>query len=179
MDEPNRRARRIGRPPRVLDLIRRLASRSISVLVISHNLNDVFAVADRIAGPPPRSPGQQRAGPRTMDTQSTVELITTGHAERRRRRLRDRRHQRQQRPRRGEIMTTNAQDPLPPPEPPDEAEDAAATVKADPGRLGGIPMPEALPDSTFGQYATAMGQAHPATARAACYPSSPGSSSSW
>jgi D-xylose transport system permease protein len=40
-------------------------------------------------------------------------------------------------------------------EPPDEAEDAAATVKADPGRLGGIPMPEALPDSTFGQYATA------------------------
>jgi D-xylose transport system permease protein len=54
-----------------------LASRSIAVLVISHNLNDVFAVADRIAvlrlGHLVSS-GQVE----DYDTQSTVELITTG-----------------------------------------------------------------------------------------------------
>ena len=33
----------------VLDLVRRLRDRGLAVMVISHNLNDVFAVADRIA----------------------------------------------------------------------------------------------------------------------------------
>ena len=33
----------------VLDLIRRLADRGVAVVVISHNMNDVFQVADRIA----------------------------------------------------------------------------------------------------------------------------------
>ena len=63
----------------VLGLIRRLSGRGIAVLVISHNLNDVFSVADRIAvlylG---RIAGQ---GPvKDFDTQRTVELITTGGA---------------------------------------------------------------------------------------------------
>ena len=40
-------------------------------------------------------------------------------------------------------------------EPADDVDDAGTTVTADPGRLGGIPMPEVLPDSTFAQYATA------------------------
>jgi ABC-type sugar transport system ATPase subunit len=33
----------------VIDLMRRLAASGVAVLMISHNLNDVFAVADRIA----------------------------------------------------------------------------------------------------------------------------------
>ena len=33
----------------VLDLIKTLSGRGVAVLVISHNLNDVFEVADRIA----------------------------------------------------------------------------------------------------------------------------------
>ena len=33
----------------VLDLVRRLRDRGLAVMVISHNLNDVFEVADRIA----------------------------------------------------------------------------------------------------------------------------------
>ena len=37
------------RPPRCCELVRRLADRGIAVILISHNLNDVFTVADRIA----------------------------------------------------------------------------------------------------------------------------------
>ena len=33
----------------VLDLVRRLADRGLAVLIVSHNLNDVFEVSDRIA----------------------------------------------------------------------------------------------------------------------------------
>ena len=33
----------------VLDLVRRLADRGLAVLLVSHNMNDVFEVADRIA----------------------------------------------------------------------------------------------------------------------------------
>ena len=33
----------------VLDLIKRLAGQGVAVMVVSHNLNDVFEVADRIA----------------------------------------------------------------------------------------------------------------------------------
>jgi ABC-type sugar transport system ATPase subunit len=61
----------------VLNLITTLKQRGVAVLVISHNLTDVFAVADhiaalylgRVAGTGPI------AG---FTTQSAVELITTG-----------------------------------------------------------------------------------------------------
>jgi ABC-type sugar transport system ATPase subunit len=61
----------------VLDLIRQLGARGISVLVVSHNLVDVFAVADRLAV---LYLGQMvSTGPITeYDTQSAVELMTTG-----------------------------------------------------------------------------------------------------
>ena len=61
----------------VIDLIHRLSGRGIAVLVISHNLNDVFSVADEIAV---LHLGRMAAqGPvRDFDTQSAVELITTG-----------------------------------------------------------------------------------------------------
>ena len=61
----------------VLDLVRRLRDHGLAVMVISHNLNDVFEVADRIAvlhlG---RMVAQDRAS--AFDRQSVVEYMTTG-----------------------------------------------------------------------------------------------------
>jgi len=47
MDEPTA-ALGVAQTGMVLDLIRRLADQGVAVLLVSHNLNDVFAVADRI-----------------------------------------------------------------------------------------------------------------------------------
>jgi len=76
MDEPTA-ALGVTQTRNVLELIRQLASQGIAVIVISHNLNDVMSVADRIAvlylgalaavGPKDR-----------FDTQSVVDLMTTG-----------------------------------------------------------------------------------------------------
>jgi len=48
MDEPTA-ALGVSQTALVLDLIKRLAGRGIAVLLISHNLTDVFEVADRLA----------------------------------------------------------------------------------------------------------------------------------
>jgi len=60
-----------------LELARRLRDRGLAVMVISHNLNDVFEVADRIAvlylG---RMVGQDRID--AFDRQKLVEYMTTG-----------------------------------------------------------------------------------------------------
>jgi ABC-type sugar transport system ATPase subunit len=48
MDEPTA-ALGVVQTGMVLDLIKRLRDRGLAVMVISHNLNDVFEVADRIA----------------------------------------------------------------------------------------------------------------------------------
>jgi ABC-type sugar transport system ATPase subunit len=63
----------------VLDLIKRLRDRGLAVMVISHNLNDVFEVADRIAV---LYLGRMVAeGPASgFDRQSVVEYQTTGTA---------------------------------------------------------------------------------------------------
>ena len=65
----------------VLDLARRLRDRGLAVMVISHNLNDVFEVADRIAvlylG---RLVVQERAS--TFDRRSVVDYMTTGASSR-------------------------------------------------------------------------------------------------
>ncbi len=63
----------------VLDLVRRLRDQGLAVMVISHNLNDVFEVADRIAV---LHLGHMVAeGPATdFDRQSVVEYMTTGRA---------------------------------------------------------------------------------------------------
>jgi ABC-type sugar transport system ATPase subunit len=76
MDEPTA-ALGVSQTAQVLDLIHRLGERGIAVMVVSHNLSDVFAVADRLAvlylGTLVSS------GPISeYDTQSAVELITTG-----------------------------------------------------------------------------------------------------
>jgi len=76
MDEPTA-ALGVAQTAMVLELIATLRSRGIAVLLISHNLNDVFQVADRIAvlylG------RMAAAGPISdFDTQSAVLAITTG-----------------------------------------------------------------------------------------------------
>ncbi len=48
MDEPTA-ALGVAQTRMVLDLVRRLAQRGLGVIIISHNMNDVFEVADRIA----------------------------------------------------------------------------------------------------------------------------------
>ena len=48
MDEPTA-ALGVAQTAMVLDLVRRLADRGHAVLIVSHNMNDVFEVADRIA----------------------------------------------------------------------------------------------------------------------------------
>ena len=78
MDEPTA-ALGVAQTTMVLDLIKRLSGRGVAVLVISHNLNDVFEVADRVAvlylgrlvvsGPASQ-----------FDRQSVVEYMTTGAA---------------------------------------------------------------------------------------------------
>ena len=77
MDEPTA-ALGVSQTAQVLRLVRQLAERDIAVLMVSHNLNDVFAVADRLAV---LYLGRlAAAGPISeFDTQSAVELITTGH----------------------------------------------------------------------------------------------------
>jgi len=76
LDEPTA-ALGVSQTAQVLELIKTLSSQGIAVLVISHNLVDVFAVADRIAvmylG------AMVHTGPiGDYDTASAVELITTG-----------------------------------------------------------------------------------------------------
>lgn len=80
MDEPTA-ALGVSQTELVLDLIRRLAGRGIAVLVVSHNLTDVFQVADRIAV---LYLGRLvSVGPASdYDTSSVVELMTTGGLER-------------------------------------------------------------------------------------------------
>jgi ABC-type sugar transport system ATPase subunit len=78
MDEPTA-ALGVSQTKLVLELIRTLAARGISVLVISHNLLDVFSVADRIAVMYLGSIVSE--GPIVnYDTTSAVELITTGES---------------------------------------------------------------------------------------------------
>ncbi|HUK71791.1 MAG TPA: ATP-binding cassette domain-containing protein [Streptosporangiaceae bacterium] len=76
MDEPTA-ALGVTQTELVLDLIGRLSSRGHAVIVISHNLAEVFQVADRIAV---LYLGRLAAtGPASdFDTQSVVELMTTG-----------------------------------------------------------------------------------------------------
>ena len=65
----------------VLDLIRRLKDQGIAVIVISHNLNDVQSVADRVAVL--RLGQLVSVGPLSQyDSQSIVDLMTTGTSKR-------------------------------------------------------------------------------------------------
>ena len=76
MDEPTA-ALGVAQTAMVLELVRRLVDRGLAVLLISHNLNDVFQVADRIAV---LHLGRMAAvrPVAEMDRQIVVDLMTTG-----------------------------------------------------------------------------------------------------
>jgi ABC-type sugar transport system ATPase subunit len=78
MDEPTA-ALGVAQTSMVLELIARLASQGIAVMVVSHNLNDVFQVANRIAI---LYLGQMVAvGPAAdFDRQIVVDYMTTGRS---------------------------------------------------------------------------------------------------
>jgi D-xylose transport system ATP-binding protein len=79
LDEPTA-ALGVAQTRQVLDLVRRLADQGVGVLLISHNLTDVFEVADRITA---LYLGRVAADVAVKDVTSTqvVELITTGRSD--------------------------------------------------------------------------------------------------
>ncbi|SCL19616.1 monosaccharide ABC transporter ATP-binding protein, CUT2 family (TC 3.A.1.2.-) [Micromonospora nigra] len=78
LDEPTA-ALGVAQTAQVLELVRRLADSGLAVIIISHNMNDVFAVSDRIAA---LYLGQMVAQVKTTDTThaQVVELITAGRS---------------------------------------------------------------------------------------------------
>ncbi len=80
MDEPTA-ALGVAQTQQVLDLIKRLSSQGVAVMVVSHNLNDVFEVADRVVilylGRTVAS-GQISE----FDRSSVVDYMTTGRSDR-------------------------------------------------------------------------------------------------
>ena len=76
LDEPTA-ALGVAQTRQVLDLVRRLADNGLAVMLISHNMNDVKEVADRIT---PLYLGRVAADVAAADvtTGQIVELITTG-----------------------------------------------------------------------------------------------------
>jgi ABC-type sugar transport system ATPase subunit len=80
MDEPTA-ALGVVQTRQVLDLIKRLSSQGVAVIIVSHNLNDVFAVADRMAV---LHLGRMvaQAPVSEFDRSSVVDYMTTGHSER-------------------------------------------------------------------------------------------------
>src|SRR6185503_20504785 len=80
LDEPTA-ALGVAQTRQVLDLVRRLADRGLAVIIISHNLNDVFSVADRFAVL--RLGRLVASGPAAdFDPQMVVELMTLGQSAR-------------------------------------------------------------------------------------------------
>src|SRR5947209_2217255 len=80
MDEPTA-ALGVAQTRVVLELVRRLADQGLAGLIISHNMTDVFQVADRVAvlylG---RMVAVRPAS--ELDVQSVVDLMTTGASSR-------------------------------------------------------------------------------------------------
>ncbi|HEY8480127.1 MAG TPA: ATP-binding cassette domain-containing protein [Spirillospora sp.] len=76
LDEPAA-ALGVAQTQQVLEVVRRLADKGLAVVLISHNMNDVFAVSDRIAA---MYLGRMVAQVRTADVthRQVVELITSG-----------------------------------------------------------------------------------------------------
>ncbi|MFL5798969.1 MAG: ATP-binding cassette domain-containing protein [Actinomycetota bacterium] len=76
MDEPTA-ALGVAQTAMVLELVRKLADRGLAVLLVSHNMNDVFQVADRIAV---LHLGKMVAvrPVAELDRQIVVDLMTTG-----------------------------------------------------------------------------------------------------
>jgi D-xylose transport system ATP-binding protein len=78
LDEPTA-ALGVAQTRQVLDLVRRLADQGLGVVLISHNMNDVMEVADRVVA---LFLGRVAAEVMTKDSSTTqiVELITAGRS---------------------------------------------------------------------------------------------------
>jgi D-xylose transport system ATP-binding protein len=76
LDEPTA-ALGVAQTRQVLDLVKRLAEQGLAVMLVSHNLHDIFEVADRITV---LRLGQDVARFNTKDTtqREVVEAITAG-----------------------------------------------------------------------------------------------------
>jgi D-xylose transport system ATP-binding protein len=79
LDEPTA-ALGVAQTEQVLKLVRQLADNGLAVIVISHNLNDVFQVADNIAAMYLGSMAAQ-VNKSDVTQNDVVQLITTGKAE--------------------------------------------------------------------------------------------------
>lgn len=79
LDEPTA-ALGVAQTEQVLKLVRQLADNGLAVIVISHNLNDVFQVADNIAAMYLGSMAAQ-VDKSSVSQNDVVRLITTGSAE--------------------------------------------------------------------------------------------------
>ena len=79
LDEPTA-ALGVAQTEQVLNLVKRLAENGLAVILISHNLNDVFQVADNIAA---LHLGRMAAqiDKNKIAPQQVIELITTGKSE--------------------------------------------------------------------------------------------------
>jgi D-xylose transport system ATP-binding protein len=79
LDEPTA-ALGVAQTEQVLNLVRRLADKGLAVVLISHNLIDIFQVADNIAA---LYLGNMAAQVKKSDvtTNQVIELITTGKSE--------------------------------------------------------------------------------------------------
>jgi D-xylose transport system ATP-binding protein len=79
LDEPTA-ALGVAQTEQVLNLVRRLADKGLAVVLISHNLNDIFEVADNIAA---LYLGKMAAQVKKNDVtkNEVIELITTGKSE--------------------------------------------------------------------------------------------------
>ncbi|MEV7803393.1 ATP-binding cassette domain-containing protein [Microbispora sp. NPDC088329] len=78
LDEPTA-ALGVAQTAQVLELVRRLADKGLAVVLISHNMNDVFAVSDRIAA---LYLGRMAAEVKASEVTHAqiVELITSGRS---------------------------------------------------------------------------------------------------
>ena len=78
LDEPTA-ALGVAQTRQVLDLVRRLADNGLGVLLISHNMNDVKEVSDRVSA---LYLGRVAADVPAADvsTREIIELITTGRS---------------------------------------------------------------------------------------------------
>ena len=79
LDEPTA-ALGVAQTEQVLKLVRQLADNGLAVIVISHNLNDVFQVADNIAAMYLGTMAAQ-VEKNSVSQNDVVRLITTGSAD--------------------------------------------------------------------------------------------------
>ena len=75
MDEPTA-ALGVAETAKVEELILRLRERGAAILIVSHNLDQVFRIADRDHGPAARPPGRRPARSRRPTHNDLVAMIT-------------------------------------------------------------------------------------------------------